>query len=58
VPVGFRRVFLGLLRELVRGQMIALLMCNGGSLVSVCGVIVKLGGPVMRALRHVHLLIW
>lgn len=54
MAVGFGRVFLGLFRELVRGQVVAFSVCNSGSLVSVGGMIVKFRGSVVVTLRHIE----
>jgi hypothetical protein len=45
-------VFLRLLRQLMRAQMIAPAMCGRGSLMGMRCLIVELCGSVVRALRH------
>ncbi len=42
-----------LLRELMRGHMIALAMGSRCGLVGVCGLVMKLCGAVVCTLRHI-----
>jgi hypothetical protein len=47
-----RRIFMGLLRKLMSGQMITLAMRRRGSFMGMRGFVVELGGSIVRTLRH------
>lgn len=52
LAVGVEGVLVGLLGELMGGEVVALAVGGGGRGVSVGGEVVQFGGAVVSALRH------